>query len=109
MANKMRPGSQRDLLGQEAANLRRGAPGKRFIGERAAQAREAKQEELAKVTQLAEEAAEARRREELENESVIGIVAGLAVESFRLARAFALAPFRILEAIRRSRRTEAEA
>jgi hypothetical protein len=109
MANKMRPGSQRDLVGQEAASLRRGAPGKRFIGERAAQAREAKQEELAKVTQLADQAAEARRREELENESVIGIVAGLAVESFRLARAFALAPFRILDAIRRSRRAEAEA
>ncbi len=108
MANKMRPGSQRNVLGQEAANLRRGAPGKRFIGERAAQAREAKQEELAKVTHLAE-AAEARRREEQEHESVIGILAGLAVESFRLARAFAIAPFRILDAIRRTRGAGAEA
>jgi len=103
MANKMRPGSQRNVVGQEAANLRRGAPGKRFIGERAAQAREAKQEELAKVTQLAGEAAEARRREELADESVVGILVGLAVESYRLARAFALAPFRIVDAVRRTR------
>lgn len=103
MANKMRPGSQRSVLGQEAANLRRGAPGKRFIGERAAQAREAKQEELAKVTQLAEDAAETRRREELAEESVVGILVGLAVESYRLAKAFALAPFRIVDAVRRTR------
>lgn len=111
MANKMRPGSQGNVLGQEAANLRRGAPGKRFIGERAAQAREAKQEELAKVTQLAGEAAqaaEARRREERAEESVVGILVGLAVESYRLAKAFALAPFRIVDAVRRTR-TEARA
>lgn len=103
MANKMRPGSQGDVLGREAANLRRGAPGKRFIGERAAQSRQAKRQELARVTQMAEEAAEVRRREELDGESVVGILAGLAVESYRLARSFALAPFRILYAVRRLR------
>lgn len=103
MANKMRPGSERNALGQEAANLRRGAPGKKFIGERAAQSRQAKREELARVTHMVEEAADARRREELESESVVGILAGLAVESFRLARAFVLAPFRIIEAVRRAR------
>ena len=103
MANKMRPGSQGDVLGQEAANLRRGAPGKRFIGERAAQSKQAKQEELARVTQMAEEASEARRQDQRDDESVTDILVGLALESFRLAKAFAVAPFRIIDAVRRTR------
>lgn len=112
MANKMRPGSQRDVMGQEAANLRRGAPGKRFIGERAAQSRRARSDELARVTQMAEHATEvkeARQREERASESVVEILMGLAVESYRLAKSFAFAPFRIMDAVRRATRAEGRA
>jgi hypothetical protein len=103
MAKKIRPGSQGDVLGREAASLRRGAPGKRFVGERAAQSRQAKRQELARVTVMAEAAEEVRRREELREQSVAQVLLGLAIESYRLAKTFALAPFRIMDAMRRTR------
>ncbi len=107
MASKMRPGAERDTLGQQAAGVRRGAPGKRFVGERAAQSRQAKREEVARVVRMAEEDARERdherRFEELKQESVAQIVVELVVDSYRLARTFALAPIRILNALRRSR------
>ncbi len=111
MASKMRPGSERDALGQQVANIRRGAPGKRFVGERAAQSRQAKRQEVDRVVRMAEEDAEVKRheahREELRQESVAEILVDLVLDSYRLARAFAFAPFRILEAVRRARAGEA--
>ncbi len=99
----MRPGAERDALGQQAAGLRRGAPGKRFVGERAAQSRQAKRQEVERVVRMAEEDAAERHREELSEESVASVLAELVVDSFRLARTFALAPFRIMAALRRLR------
>jgi hypothetical protein len=99
MAKKIRPGTQGDVMGREVAGLRRGAPGKRYVGERAAQSRAARREELARVTELARE----HRLDELRQESVPGILLELAVGCFRLARSFAVAPFRILDALRRAR------
>jgi hypothetical protein len=103
MAKKMRPGAEGGALGQQAAGLRRSAPGKRFVGERAAQSRQAKRQELERVVRMAEEDAAEKRLEHLREESVSTIVLELVVESFRLARAFALAPLRILDALRRVR------
>jgi len=110
MARKIRPGGERDALGQQAAGLRRGAPGKRFVGERATQSRQAKRAELDRVVRMAEvaesgarEREHERRLEELRGESVAQIVVELVTGSYRLAWTFALAPFRILAALRRGR------
>ncbi len=103
MARKNRPGAAKDTMGQQEARLRRRAPGKRFVGERAGQSREAKRQELDRVVRMAEE----HRREELEQASVTGILVELFVDSLRLASSLITAPFRILEAARRGRRTEA--
>jgi hypothetical protein len=102
MATRNRPGSAKDAMGQEAAKLRRGAPGKRFILERAGQARQARRLELDRVVRMAEE----HRRVEPEEVSVMGILVELFVDSLRLASSLITAPFRIREAARRSRRTE---
>ncbi len=85
-------------MGQEAARLRRGAPGKRYVGERAGQARQARRQELERVVRMAEE----HHHEELREASVTGILVELVVDSLRLASSLITAPFRILEAARRS-------
>jgi hypothetical protein len=103
MATRHRPRAAKDTLGQQAARLRRGAPGKRFIGERAGQAREAKRQELERVVRMAED----HRSEEREHASVTAILVDLFVDSIRLASSLVLAPFRILEAVRRGRKAEA--
>ena len=103
MATRKRPRAAKDTVGQEAARLRRGAPGKRFIGERAGQSREAKRQEIDRVVRMAEE----HRREELGQASVTGILVELFVDSLRLASSLILAPYRILEAVRRGRKAEA--
>ncbi len=106
MASKMRPGAERDTLGQQAAGLRRGAPGKRFVGDRATQSRQAKRAELNRVVRMAEDAQEREHEDRLEalrEESVAQIVVELVTDSYRLARTFALAPLRILAALRRAR------
>jgi hypothetical protein len=97
MATRNRPRAAKDTMGQEAARLRRGAPGKRFIGERAAQSREAKRQELDRVVRMAEE----HHKEELRKASVTDVVVELFVDSLRLASSLITAPFRIMEAIRR--------
>ena len=103
MATKNRPGPARDTVGQQAARLRRDAPGKRFIGERAGQAQEARQAQLQRVERMAEQARRAERAEA----SIAGILAELAADSLRLARSLVLAPLRILWVVRRSRRAAA--
>ncbi len=90
-------------MGQQAANLRRGAPGKKFVGERAAQSRAAKRQELDRVVRMAEE----HRREERAEASVTGVLVDLFVDFLRLGSSLVLAPFRILDALRRSGRAEA--
>ncbi len=99
MARKNRPGAAKDPMGRQEAGLRRGAPGKRFVGERAAQSREAKRQELERVVRMADE----HRREELQAASVTSIVVELLVDSVRLANSLITAPFRILQAARRGR------
>ncbi len=99
MARKNRPGAAKDALGRQRATTRRGAPGKRFVGERARQSREAKRQELERVVRMAED----HRLEELEETSVTSVLVELFVDSLRLASSLVLAPFRILEAVRRSR------
>jgi len=78
----------------------RGAPGKRFVGERARQSREAKRQEVERVVRMAGE----HRREELQGTSAMSVLVELFVDSLRLAGALVQAPFRILGAVRR--RTE---
>ncbi len=102
MATKNRPRAAKDAVGQEAASLRRGAPGKRFIGERQAQSREARRQELDRVVRMAEE----HHREELREASVTDVLVELFVDSLRLASSLITAPFRILQAVRRGRRAE---
>ncbi len=99
MARKNRPGAAKDTMGRQEAGLRRGAPGKRFVGERARQAREAKRQELERVVRMAEQ----HRREELQQASVTGILVEVFVDSLRLSNSLVRAPFRILEAARRGR------
>jgi hypothetical protein len=100
MATRNRPGAAKDTLGREPASLRRGAPGgKRFIGERAGQAREAKRQQLERVVRMAEE----HRCEEREAASVTAILVELFVDTLRLASSLVTAPFRILEAVRKGR------
>src|SRR5512147_1359797 len=103
MATRNRPGSARDTMGQQAANVRRGAPGKKYVGERAAQSRAAKRQQLDRVVRMAEE----HRREELHEASVTGVLVDLFVDFLRLGSSLVLAPFRILDALRRSGRAEA--
>lgn len=102
MASKMRPRSAKETVRREAAELRRGAPGKRFIGERASQAREARQAELAEVTRMAGEA----HREEIRETPLGAMLVDLAVDWLRFGLSLAFTPFRLLGAVRRWRRAE---
>ncbi len=99
MATRNRPRAAKDTIGQEAARLRQRAPGKRFIGARAAQSREAKRQELDRVVRMAEE----HHREELRETSVTEVLIELVVDSVRLANTVITAPFRIAGALRRHR------
>ena len=103
MATRNRPGAGKDTMGQEAAKLRRGAAGKRFVGERAAQSRQARRQEVARVVQMAEE----HHREELREASVTDSLVELFVDSLRLGNSLLTAPFRILAAVRRARDAKA--
>lgn len=102
MAAKNRPGSARDALGQQQARTRRGAPGKRFVGEAAGQSAAARGAERRKVGRMAEIDAAERRAEEV-GTPVAAILAELVEDAVRLARTLAAAPFRIAAALRRPR------
>jgi hypothetical protein len=104
MASKHGPGSAKDTLGQQGAALRRAAAGKRFVGDRAAQAGAARRGERDRVERLAEIDAAHRRADRL-GVPVEAVLAELVEDFFRLARSLALAPLRIAQAIRSSRRT----
>ncbi len=103
MAGKNRPGSAKDTLAQQEADLRRGAPGgKRFIGGTAAQSQRARRAQRAAVERMAEVDSAEQRAREL-GVPISAILAELVQDSLRLVRTLWLAPFRIAQALRRPR------
>lgn len=110
MAGKIRPGAAKQALAQQEAQVRRSAPGKRFVGEAAAQSRQAREAERERVERMAAEdaveqaaAREEARREEILAEPLSDILSDLVRDTWQLARTLASAPFRILRAIRAPR------
>jgi hypothetical protein len=103
MAAKNRPRSAKATMSQQEARDRRGAPGKRFIGETAAQSGQAREAERKKVERMAEIDAAERRAVEI-GTPVTAILAELLADTLRLARTLAWAPVRIAQAIRRPAR-----
>jgi hypothetical protein len=102
MAVKNRPGAARAALGQQEARTRRGAPGRRFVGEGAEQSAKARRDERERVGRMAEIDAAQRRADEL-GTPVSAILAELVQDSVDLGRSLVSAPFRIVAALRRPR------
>jgi hypothetical protein len=102
MAAKSRPGSAKQALAQQAAGFRRGAPGKRYVGETATQSARAREGERKRVARMAE-IDTAQRRAEAVGEPVSAILAELVQGLWDLAGTIASAPFRIAGALRRAR------
>jgi hypothetical protein len=105
MAAKQRPGSAKDAMGQQQAAFRRGAPGKRFVGDRAEQSQEARRVQREKVERMAEIASAERRAEEI-GVPVSAILAELIQDTLHLARTLVVAPFRLWHAWRTPRTRE---
>jgi hypothetical protein len=110
MAVKNRPGSAKQVLAQQRAEVRRSAPGKRFVGDAAAQSREAREAERERVARMAAEdaveravAAEEERLEEIRQEALSDILSDLLRDTWQLARTLVSAPFRIVRAVRAPR------
>jgi hypothetical protein len=95
---KNRPGSAKSAMGRQEAADRRGAPGKRFIGEGAEQSRGARLAERQKVERMAEVDSAKRVAEEL-GMPVSAILAELVQDSLRLARTLSLTPLRLAQAL----------
>jgi hypothetical protein len=102
MAVKNRPGSAKETLRQQQAAFRRGAPGKKFIGDTAEQSRRDHRAEIERAARMAEVDG-ARRVADETPVPVAAILAELVQDSLRLARTLWLAPFRIAQAMRRPR------
>jgi hypothetical protein len=102
MAVKNRLGPAKEMLRQQQAAFRRGAPGKKFIGETAEQSRRDHRAEIDRAERMAEVDG-ARRVAEQTPVPVSAILAELVQDSLRLARTLWLAPFRIAQAMRRPR------
>jgi hypothetical protein len=102
MAVKNRPGSAKAAMRQQQVALRRGAPGKRFIGETAGQSGRAREEERERVERMAEVDAAIHRAEDV-GVPVSAILAELVEDTLRLVRTLVAAPFRIAQALRRPR------
>jgi hypothetical protein len=100
MATRNRPRSSRHALGQQQAEVRRSAPGKRFIGDTAEQSRGDRRAQLERVERMAELDAAERRAEAL-GEPIAAILAELIQNSLGLVRTLATAPFRIALAVLR--------
>jgi hypothetical protein len=96
MAAKIRPESARETVARQRAQTRRGAPGKRFIGERARQSEAARRAELEQVERMAERDAAQRRA----RTPVTAILVELVADALKLARSLVSAPFRIFQALR---------
>src|SRR5512147_3070990 len=101
MARKNRAGMARQAFARQQAQLRRRAPGKRFVGEGAGQRQAARRAEVEAVERMADDAA-LRRADEV-GEPVSAILAELVQDAARLARSLVTAPFCIALAPRQSR------
>lgn len=99
MAAKNRPDSAREVVARQQAQTRRGAPGKRFIGDRSAQSEAARLAQRKKVGRMAERDSALRRAERI-GTPVTAILAELVEDAIRLARSLVAAPFRIFQALR---------
>jgi len=95
MAVKKRPESAKATLGRQRAQTKRGAPGKRFIGETAGQSAAARRAELERVARMAEADAAARRLERIRRTPIARVVLELVENTARLAATLAWAPFRL--------------
>lgn len=103
MAARNSDKTAREKLARQRAVTRSGAPGKRFIGERAGQSEAARLAELRTVERMAERDAALRRAEEI-GTPVAAILAELFADAIQLARSLFTAPFRIALVLRQARR-----
>ncbi len=92
----------REALGQQRVEVRRGAPGKRFVGDAAEQSRNDRRAQLARVERMAELDAAERRAKAL-GVPLRALVVDLVRDSVALARTLVAAPFRIALAVWRPR------
>jgi hypothetical protein len=98
MAVKNRPDARQSLARQQS-QTRRGAPGKSFIGEKAAQSEAARLAERHKVGRMAERDSALRRADEI-GTPLAALLAELVENSVRLLRSLVAAPIRIAQALR---------
>lgn len=84
-------------MGKQQAGDRRGAPGKRFIGDTAEQSRGARDAERKKVGRMAEVDSARRVAEEL-GMPISAVLAELVQDTLRLARTLSLTPLRLAQA-----------
>lgn len=99
MAVKNGPEAAREAVARQQAQTRRGAPGKRFIGDRAGQSEAARLAQRKKVERMAERDSAVRRAEAI-GTPVMVILAELVQDAVRLTRSLVAAPFRIIQALR---------
>lgn len=92
-------------MGQQEAEFRRGAPGRRFIGDGAAQqSLDARQAQRRKVERMAEIDSATRRADAL-GTPISAVLAQLVQDSAKLVGTLLYAPLRILQAFVRRPRT----
>lgn len=92
-------------MGQQEAAFRRGAPGRRFIGDAAArQSLDARQAERRKVERMAEIDSATRTADEL-GTPISAVLAQLVQDSAKLVGVLLYAPIRIVQAFVRRPRT----
>lgn len=89
---KNRPDSAKDAIGQQRAAVRRGAPGRRFIGDADAQRAKSVGAERKKVRRMAEVDA-AERTAESVGVPVIALLADVAQSAVRIGGVLVRAPF----------------
>lgn len=97
MTVRKRPDAAREELRRQESRTRRGAPGKRFVGDAAGQSGAAKRAERRKVERLRWEEAAAQRAAE----PLSAVLAELVENAYLLARTLAKAPVRIARAFLR--------
>lgn len=99
---KMRRESSKHALGQQEAALRRGAPGRRFVGDSSGQRDKAVRAEREKVHRMAE-VDEAHRTAERVGVPVIAMLADSAQRAVRIGGLLVRAPFLLARAFLRPR------
>ena len=99
---KTHPGSSKQALKQQEAAFRRGAPGRRFVGDASPQREGALRAEREKVHRMAEIDG-ARRLAERVGIPTIAMLADLAQSAVHIGGAVIRAPFRLARAFLRPR------